>query len=182
MMRTKDRVTKNVRMKAIRQQSKGSRPLSWMSWSNQRDALDTNQWSTLATYACRRRPSVRRAAPAPGATPITLLSDMSMRQAPGVGIRPGQLLLWCLLWLAAAAGLGYVAWQLFGHTPYRIDIDVYQMGARAWLDGHPLYRGDVQFHTPIGLNLPFTYPRSRPSSSARSPGCTCPRPASRSPR
>ncbi|BBZ43615.1 hypothetical protein MPRM_08960 [Mycobacterium parmense] len=81
-----------------------------------------------------------------------------MRQAPGVGIRPGQLLLWCLLWLAAAAGLGYVAWQLFGHTPYRIDIDVYQMGARAWLDGHPLYRGDVQFHTPIGLNLPFTYP------------------------
>ncbi len=83
---------------------------------------------------------------------------MSKWQAPGVGSRPGRVLLWCLLWLLAAAGLGYVAWQLFGHTPYRIDIDIYQMGAQAWMDGRPLYRGDVQFHTPIGLNLPFTYP------------------------
>ncbi|MGB8387428.1 glycosyltransferase 87 family protein [Mycobacterium sp.] len=83
---------------------------------------------------------------------------MSKRQPPGVGSRPGRVLLWCLLWLPAAAGLGYVAWQLCGHTPYRIDIDVYQMGGRAWLDGRPLYRGDVLFHTPIGLNLPFTYP------------------------
>ena len=32
------------------------------------------------------------------------------------------------------------------------------MGGQAWLDGRPLYRGDVLFHTPIGLNLPFTYP------------------------
>ncbi|EUA27983.1 hypothetical protein I552_0241 [Mycobacterium xenopi 3993] len=46
---------------------------------------------------------------------------------------------------------------LLGHIPYRIDIDVYQMGARAWLDNRPLYK-DVLFHTPIGLNLPFTYP------------------------
>ncbi|MBS2080355.1 glycosyltransferase 87 family protein, partial [Mycobacterium tuberculosis] len=45
----------------------------------------------------------------------------------------------------------------FGHIPYRIDIDVYQMGARAWMDGRPLYRGDVLFHTPI-VDLPFTYP------------------------
>ena len=52
----------------------------------------------------------------------------------------------------------YAAWALFGHTPYRIDIDIYQMGGQAWLDGRPLYRGDVLFHTPIGLNLPFTYP------------------------
>ncbi|MEE2854914.1 MAG: glycosyltransferase 87 family protein [Actinomycetota bacterium] len=81
---------------------------------------------------------------------------MSTRQAPGVGNRPGWVL-WPLAWLAAAAGLGYAAWQLFGHTPYRIDIDVYQMGARAWMDGHPLYRGEVLFHTPI-VDLPFTYP------------------------
>jgi alpha-1,2-mannosyltransferase len=47
---------------------------------------------------------------------------------------------------------------LFAHTPYRIDIDIYQMGGQSWLDGRPLYRGDVLFHTPIGLNLPFTYP------------------------
>jgi alpha-1,2-mannosyltransferase len=81
---------------------------------------------------------------------------MSTRQAPGVGNRPGWVL-WPLAWLAAAAGLSYAAWQLFGHTPYRIDIDVYQMGAQAWMDGHPLYRGDVLFHTPI-VDLPFTYP------------------------
>jgi alpha-1,2-mannosyltransferase len=31
------------------------------------------------------------------------------------------------------------------------------MGARAWMDGHPLYRGDALFHTPI-VDLPFTYP------------------------
>jgi alpha-1,2-mannosyltransferase len=62
------------------------------------------------------------------------------------------------LWLLAAAALGYTAWGLFAHTPYRIDIDIYQMGGQSWLDGRPLYRGDVLFHTPIGLNLPFTYP------------------------
>lgn len=84
---------------------------------------------------------------------------MSTRQAPGAGFpgkRPGWALWWGLAWLTAAA-LGYAAWQLFGHTPYRIDIDVYQMGARAWMDGRPLYRGDVLFHTPI-VDLPFTYP------------------------
>jgi len=83
---------------------------------------------------------------------------MSKRQVPGAGSRTGRALLWCLLWLAAAAALYYAAWPLFGHTPYRIDIDIYQMGGQAWLDGRPLYRGDVLFHTPIGLNLPFTYP------------------------
>jgi alpha-1,2-mannosyltransferase len=82
---------------------------------------------------------------------------MSKRQAPEVGGRLGRALLWCVLWLSAAYVLGYTALRLFGHTPYRIDIDVYQMGGQTWLDGHPLY-GDVLFHTPIGLNLPFTYP------------------------
>ncbi len=83
---------------------------------------------------------------------------MSKWRAPEIGSRPGRVLLWCLLWLVAAAALGWAAWHLFGHTPYRIDIDVYQMGGQAWLDGRPLYRGDVSFHTPIGLDLPFTYP------------------------
>ena len=78
--------------------------------------------------------------------------------ALGVGSRPGGVLLWCVLWLVAAAAMGWAAWHLFGRTPYRIDIDVYQMGAQAWLDGRPLYRGDVLFLTPIGLKLPFTYP------------------------
>lgn len=88
------------------------------------------------------------------------MCDMSTRQAPGAdftGNKPGRALWWGPAWLVAAAGLGYAAWQLFGHTPYRIDIDVYQMGARAWMDGRPLYRGDVLFHTPI-VDLPFTYP------------------------
>lgn len=66
--------------------------------------------------------------------------------------------MWALLWVLAAAAWYYVGGRLFGHTPYRIDIDIYQMGGQAWLDGRPLYRGDVLFHTPIGLNLPFTYP------------------------
>ncbi|WP_421840035.1 glycosyltransferase 87 family protein [Mycobacterium sp.] len=83
---------------------------------------------------------------------------MSRSQSPGFGSPRGPVLLWCLLWLLAAAALGYTAWRLFGHTPYRIDIDIYQMGGQAWLDGRPLYSGDVLFHTPIGLNLPFTYP------------------------
>jgi alpha-1,2-mannosyltransferase len=97
--------------------------------------------------------------------PITLFSDMTKWQVPDLGSTGpfngrsgGRVLVWCLLWLLAAAALGYAAWQLFGHTPYRIDIDIYQMGGRTWLDGRPLYRGDVMFHTPIGLDLPFTYP------------------------
>jgi alpha-1,2-mannosyltransferase len=86
---------------------------------------------------------------------------MSRWPAPGAGVlskRGPAVLVWGLLWLVAAAAMYYVAGRLFGHTPYRIDIDIYQMGGQAWLDGRPLYRGDVLFHTPIGLNLPFTYP------------------------
>lgn len=66
--------------------------------------------------------------------------------------------MWELLWLLAIAALVCAAWQLLGHPPYRIDIDVYQMGAQAWLHGRPLYAHGALFHTPIGLNLPFTYP------------------------
>jgi alpha-1,2-mannosyltransferase len=65
---------------------------------------------------------------------------------------------WLLLQLAALAALGYAGWRVLGSSVYRIDIDVYRMGGQAWLDGHPLYSPDVKFHTPIGLNLPFTYP------------------------
>lgn len=83
---------------------------------------------------------------------------MSNSLAPAMGSRSGRAVLWCLLWLVAAAALGYTAWGLFAHIPYRIDIDIYQMGGQTWLDGRPLYLGDVLFHTPIGLNLPFTYP------------------------
>ncbi|AYE98927.1 alpha-(1-2)-phosphatidylinositol mannosyltransferase [Mycobacterium paragordonae] len=82
---------------------------------------------------------------------------MSKWRSPGVGSRLGRVSLWCLLWLLAALALANTCWQLFGHIPYRIDIDVYQMGGQAWLDGRPLYTGNVMFHTPI-VDLPFTYP------------------------
>ncbi len=65
---------------------------------------------------------------------------------------------WALLQALALVALGYAGWRVLGSTVYRIDIDVYRMGGQAWLDGHPLYSPDVKFHTPIGLNLPFTYP------------------------
>ncbi len=60
--------------------------------------------------------------------------------------------------MLAVVGLARAAWQLFRHIPYRIDVDVYQMGAQAWLHGRPLYADGVMFHTPSGLSLPFTYP------------------------
>jgi alpha-1,2-mannosyltransferase len=54
--------------------------------------------------------------------------------------------------------LVWAGWRLLGHTPYRIDVDVYRMGGQAWLDGRPLYADGVMFHTRGGLDLPFTYP------------------------
>jgi alpha-1,2-mannosyltransferase len=93
---------------------------------------------------------------------------MSTWQSPDVGRWRGQVATtqpgvwrnawWALLQVVALAALGYAGWRLVGHTPYRIDIDVYRMGGQAWLDNRPLYAHGVEFHTPIGLNLPFTYP------------------------
>jgi alpha-1,2-mannosyltransferase len=60
--------------------------------------------------------------------------------------------------LATLAALAAAAWRLLGHVPYRIDIDVYRMGGRAWLDGRSLYAEGVMFQTRGGLDLPFTYP------------------------
>lgn len=67
-----------------------------------------------------------------------------------VGWRVGQLLV--------VAALGYAMWRLLVRATYRIDVDVYRMGARAWLDGQPLYTDGALFHTAGGLDLPFTYP------------------------
>jgi alpha-1,2-mannosyltransferase len=65
---------------------------------------------------------------------------------------------WRLFQLATLAALAAAAWRLLGHVPYRIDIDVYRMGGRAWLDGRSLYAEGVMFQTRGGLDLPFTYP------------------------
>jgi alpha-1,2-mannosyltransferase len=56
------------------------------------------------------------------------------------------------------AALAWAGWRLLGHIPYRIDIEVYRMGGRAWLDDRPLYADGAMFHTRAGLDLPFTYP------------------------
>ncbi|HEX7322333.1 MAG TPA: glycosyltransferase 87 family protein [Mycobacterium sp.] len=65
---------------------------------------------------------------------------------------------WRAFQLLTLVALAYALWQLLVRATYRIDIDVYRMGARAWLDGQPLYTGDTMFHTEGGLDLPFTYP------------------------
>ncbi len=82
---------------------------------------------------------------------------MSTWRSPG-GAGWGPTLAWRLFQLLTVAALAWAAWRLLGHTPYRIDIDVYRMGGRAWLDGRPLYADGAIFHTRAGLDLPFTYP------------------------
>lgn len=70
----------------------------------------------------------------------------------------GPTLAWRLFQLLTVAALAWAGWRLVGHTPYRIDIDVYRMGGQAWLDGRSLYADGVMFETQGGLDLPFTYP------------------------
>ncbi|MUL45500.1 DUF2029 domain-containing protein [Mycobacterium sp. CBMA293] len=77
-----------------------------------------------------------------------------MRTRPGVW----PTVAWRLLQLLATLTLIWGAWRLLGHTPYRIDIDVYRMGGRAWLNNTPLYSESTVFRTQAGINLPFTYP------------------------
>ncbi|MGB5110117.1 MAG: glycosyltransferase family 87 protein [Mycobacterium sp.] len=82
---------------------------------------------------------------------------MKIRLTP-VGAGGRSTLLWRLFQLATLAMLAGAAWQLLGHAIYRIDIDVYRMGGRAWLDGTELYNDATVFQTQAGLDLPFTYP------------------------
>lgn len=65
---------------------------------------------------------------------------------------------WRVTQVLIALAVTHACWRLFGHIPYRIDVDVYRMGGRAWLDGRPLYADGAIFQTQGGLELPFTYP------------------------
>jgi alpha-1,2-mannosyltransferase len=65
---------------------------------------------------------------------------------------------WRLFQLLTLVALLWAGWHLLFEAQYRIDIDVYRMGGRAWLDGTPLYSDGTIFHTRVGLDLPFTYP------------------------
>lgn len=87
----------------------------------------------------------------------SLVGDMSTWRSPDRA-GWGPKLAWRLFQLLTAAGLVWAGWRLLGHTPYRIDVDVYRMGGQAWLDGRPLYADGTMFHTRGGLDLPFTYP------------------------
>ena len=69
----------------------------------------------------------------------------------GLAGRPAFRVVAAIAFLAAG-------WWLYAHVPYRIDIDVYRMGGRAWLNDQPLYAATSLFHTRPGINLPFTYP------------------------
>src|SRR4051812_29538539 len=91
----------------------------------------------------------------PGATD-TLVRDMRIRQFRSGAWWAGAG--WRLFQLLTVAAVVWAGWRLLAVTPYRIDIDVYRMGGRAWLDGTSLYRDRVLFHTVAGLHLPFTYP------------------------
>jgi alpha-1,2-mannosyltransferase len=82
---------------------------------------------------------------------------MSTWRSPG-GAGWGATLAWRLFQLLTVAALAWAGWRLLGHIPYRIDIEVYRMGGRAWLDDRPLYADGAMFHTRAGLDLPFTYP------------------------
>jgi alpha-1,2-mannosyltransferase len=74
----------------------------------------------------------------------------------GAGWR--QTVAWRLFQLLTLAAVAWAGWRLLGHVTYRIDVDVYRMGGRAWLDGKPLYADGAMFETRAGLELPFTYP------------------------
>ncbi|VEG56276.1 putative integral membrane protein [Mycolicibacterium aurum] len=87
----------------------------------------------------------------------SLFPDMRIWRSPD-GAGWGPTLAWRLFQVATLAALVTAGWRLLGHVPYRIDIDVYRMGGRAWLDNQSLYADGVMFQTRGGLELPFTYP------------------------
>lgn len=82
------------------------------------------------------------------------LAEIAPRGGPGWW----PTLAWRLFQLLTLAAVAWACWRLLGHITYRIDIDVYRMGGRAWLDGKPLYADGAMFETRVGLELPFTYP------------------------
>ncbi len=89
--------------------------------------------------------------------PDRLFGEMSILRAPERA-QVWSTVGWRLFQLLTLAALAWAGWRLLLDAPYRIDIDVYRMGGRAWLDGAPLYSDGTMFHTVAGLDLPFTYP------------------------
>jgi len=129
MYRTIVRVTKNVRRKAIRHHISGNR-CGGMARSNFKSKLSASN-----TGENLRRPA-RVMARIPSDSPDgtdRVVCDMSTWRSPG-GAGWGPTLAWRLFQLLTVAALAWAGWRLLGHIPYRIDIEVYRMGGRAWLD------------------------------------------------
>ena len=89
-------------------------------------------------------------------SPDTLVRDMRIPQHPTGSWWP--TVAWRLFTLLTLVAVIRTVRELLWTTPYRIDVDVYRMGGRAWLDGRSLYDDGVLFHTLGGIDLPFTYP------------------------
>jgi alpha-1,2-mannosyltransferase len=80
-----------------------------------------------------------------------------------VAIRSALWAGWRLLQVVAVVAIAMVIYRQFGldhHPIYRLDVDVYRMGGRAWLDGTRLYgsSGSTKFTTQDHTHLAFTYP------------------------
>ncbi len=79
------------------------------------------------------------------------------RSPAGEGRGAGRTAALCgLVLLVFAVSLITVADGRLNFNVYRVDLDVYRLGAHAWLSGHDLY-GRLPL-TSNGLNLGFTYP------------------------
>lgn len=81
--------------------------------------------------------------------------------APGSGTARGRAAVIGLIGLLvtiSVVGIPGVPPIPFGlENQYRVDLDVYRLGARAWVEGTPLYGPGFPV-TAIGLALPFIYP------------------------
>ena len=172
MYRTIVRVTRNVRRNAIRHHISGSRA-GGMAKSNLR-----------SNFQCvEHGQNLRRPA---------RVADRMVPDSPdgpdSLVVRHEYLAVARRGWLGANARLAAVPaadrWRrwpgraggLLGHTPYRIDIDVYRMGGRAWLDGRPLYADGAMFHT-RGRSGPAVHLSAAGRGRVRAvrAGCRCPR-------
>src|ERR1700712_655340 len=150
MYRTIVRVTRNVSRNEIRHHSSGNRPGGIARLSPKSNFQSSN---TGKTYAQAAR-AVDRMVPDAPTTTDTLDREMRIRQFPSGAWWAGAA--WRLFQLLTIAAVAWAGGRLLATTPYRIDIDVYRMGGRAWLNGDSLY--DDLFATVAGLGLPFTYP------------------------
>src|SRR5690348_10252261 len=78
------------------------------------------------------------------------------RRVPLSGIRPGIAALFVVNLAAVAFFVLSYSSHGIGLGPYRIDLDVYRIGSRAWLRGWDLY--GLLPRTSSGAPLPFSYP------------------------